>query len=202
MPAAVRPNPMAAPVSGVVECYEGKRVTTWYARWRDHTGQHRRRLGPAWPHKGPPDPGYFRERAIGRDNHRLAPQHRLRYYQAENFAGQRRHYQRDRVCPCMLQIFLTHGTRKNDRPSKPRGARLCFQRRPFRSVPDEIDPKYQAHCLQPCSGVQQRGCPFGAYEPADKKESGKVFAVVLRFGTAAIMYNITTARRADLRRMR
>jgi integrase len=62
MPAAVRPNPMAAPVSGVVECYEGKRVTTWYARWRDHTGQHRRRLGPAWPHKGPPDPGYFRER--------------------------------------------------------------------------------------------------------------------------------------------
>jgi len=62
MPASVRPNPMSAAVSGVVECYEGKRTSTWYARWRDHTGQHRRRLGPAWKHKGPPDPGYFRER--------------------------------------------------------------------------------------------------------------------------------------------
>jgi integrase len=62
MPATVRPNPMSASVSGVVECYKGKRTTTWYARWRDRTGQHRRRLGPAWKHKGPPDPGYFRER--------------------------------------------------------------------------------------------------------------------------------------------
>jgi integrase len=62
VPGTVRPNPMSAPVSGTVECYEGKRVATWYVRWRDHTGQHRRRLGPAWMQKGPPDPGFFRER--------------------------------------------------------------------------------------------------------------------------------------------
>jgi hypothetical protein len=62
MAEVLRPNPLDVPVSGVVELYEGKRGSTWYARWRDATGQHRRRIGKAWTRKGPPDPGYFRER--------------------------------------------------------------------------------------------------------------------------------------------
>jgi integrase len=42
--------------------YEGKRAKTWCAKWRDHEGQHERRLGPAWTEKGPPPEGFFRER--------------------------------------------------------------------------------------------------------------------------------------------
>ncbi len=42
--------------------YKGKRRATWCAKWRDMTGQHEKRLGPAWTQKGPPPPGYFRER--------------------------------------------------------------------------------------------------------------------------------------------
>ena len=57
----LRFNPMDVPVSGTIELRGSKR-RVWYVRWRDHTGQHRRRLGPAWEHKGPPDPGYYRER--------------------------------------------------------------------------------------------------------------------------------------------
>lgn len=59
---SLRPNPMDVAVTGTVELYRGAKRATWYARWRDHTGQHRRRLGPAWERKGPPDPGYCRER--------------------------------------------------------------------------------------------------------------------------------------------
>jgi integrase len=58
----LRPNPLEPAVSGSIELYEGKRAKTWYVRWRDRGGQHRLRLGPAWTAKGPPDPGYFRER--------------------------------------------------------------------------------------------------------------------------------------------
>ena len=62
MPEILRPNPLDIPVSGSVELYNGKRGGTWYARWRDATGQHRRRIGPAWTRSGPPDPGYYRKR--------------------------------------------------------------------------------------------------------------------------------------------
>ncbi|MHB8693635.1 MAG: tyrosine-type recombinase/integrase, partial [Solirubrobacteraceae bacterium] len=58
----LRPNPYDVPISGAVELWEGKRAKTWYARWRDADGQHRRKLGPAWTKTGPPDPGFFRER--------------------------------------------------------------------------------------------------------------------------------------------
>jgi integrase len=34
----------------------------WYAKWRDHSGQHQKRLGPAWTGKGAPIPGTFRKR--------------------------------------------------------------------------------------------------------------------------------------------
>jgi integrase len=50
------------PISGHVYCYEGKRRSTWYAKWRDAAGQHQRRLGLAWNDKGPPPPGYLREK--------------------------------------------------------------------------------------------------------------------------------------------
>ncbi len=42
--------------------YAGKRQKTWCVKWRDQEGQHEKRLGPAWTDKGPPPPGYFRER--------------------------------------------------------------------------------------------------------------------------------------------
>jgi integrase len=51
-----------APISGHVFLYEGKRRKTWYAKWRDQAGQHKKRLGYAWEAKGPPMPGYLRER--------------------------------------------------------------------------------------------------------------------------------------------
>src|SRR5947209_1498027 len=58
----LRPNPLDIPISGSVELHEGKRGGTWYARWRDGRGQHRKRIGPAWTRSGPPDPGYYRRR--------------------------------------------------------------------------------------------------------------------------------------------
>lgn len=51
-----------APISGHVFLYEGKRRSTWVAKWRDQTGQHEKRLGPAWTGKGAPIPGTFRKR--------------------------------------------------------------------------------------------------------------------------------------------
>jgi integrase len=49
-------------ISGHVWLYEGKRRKTWCAKWRDQHGQHEKRLGPAWTGKGPPAPGFLRER--------------------------------------------------------------------------------------------------------------------------------------------
>ncbi|HEV3284199.1 MAG TPA: tyrosine-type recombinase/integrase [Solirubrobacteraceae bacterium] len=51
-----------ATISGHVWLYEGKRRKTWCAKWRDQHGQHEKRLGPAWTSKGPPAPGFLRER--------------------------------------------------------------------------------------------------------------------------------------------
>ncbi|MGA2165085.1 MAG: tyrosine-type recombinase/integrase [Solirubrobacteraceae bacterium] len=51
-----------ATISGHVWLYEGKRRKTWCAKWRDKHGQHEKRLGPAWTGKGPPAPGFLRER--------------------------------------------------------------------------------------------------------------------------------------------
>jgi integrase len=51
-----------APVSGHVWLYEGKRRTSWCAKWRDQSGQHEKRLGPAWSGKGPAPPGFLRQR--------------------------------------------------------------------------------------------------------------------------------------------
>lgn len=50
------------PISGHVYLREGKRRSTWYAKWRDLSGQHQKRLGPAWTAKGPPTPGLLRQR--------------------------------------------------------------------------------------------------------------------------------------------
>jgi integrase len=50
------------PISGHVYLREGKRRSTWYAKWRDLSGQHQKRLGPAWTGKGPPAPGFLRQR--------------------------------------------------------------------------------------------------------------------------------------------
>jgi integrase len=54
-------DPLAS-VSGHVWLYEGKRRSTWCAKWRDHQGQHEKRLGPAWTGKGSLPPGFLRER--------------------------------------------------------------------------------------------------------------------------------------------
>ncbi|MFZ2114010.1 MAG: tyrosine-type recombinase/integrase [Solirubrobacteraceae bacterium] len=51
-----------ASVSGHLWLYEGKRRSTWCAKWRDHQGQHEKRLGPASTGKGSPPPGFLRER--------------------------------------------------------------------------------------------------------------------------------------------
>lgn len=53
---------LSAAVSGHAFLYEGRRRRTWCVKWRDHEGQHERRLGPAWLEKGAPPEGYFRER--------------------------------------------------------------------------------------------------------------------------------------------
>ena len=41
---------------------EGKRGGVWYAKWRDSSGQHEKRLGKDWRGKGRPSPGYLREK--------------------------------------------------------------------------------------------------------------------------------------------
>ncbi|MGO9321230.1 MAG: tyrosine-type recombinase/integrase [Solirubrobacteraceae bacterium] len=52
-----------ASVSGHAKLRSGKRRTTWYAKWRDARGeQFERKLGPAWTQKGPPPPGFLREK--------------------------------------------------------------------------------------------------------------------------------------------
>jgi integrase len=51
-----------APISGHLDLYEGKLKSTWYAKWRDQAGQHRKRLGPAWTGKGPAPPGFLRRK--------------------------------------------------------------------------------------------------------------------------------------------
>jgi integrase len=53
---------MAASISGHVWLYQGKRRQTWCAKWRDHTGQHEKRLGRAWTGKGRPPQGFLRRR--------------------------------------------------------------------------------------------------------------------------------------------
>jgi integrase len=49
-------------VSGYVWLREGKRRRTWYAKWRDASGRHQRKLGAAWEGRGAPPPGALRER--------------------------------------------------------------------------------------------------------------------------------------------
>ena len=52
-----------ASVSGHVKLRAGKRRRTWYAKWRDARGeQFERKLGAAWSEKGPPPPGFLREK--------------------------------------------------------------------------------------------------------------------------------------------
>lgn len=58
-PATLDPQ---ASISGHVWLYEGRRRKTWCAKWRDQRGQHEKRLGPAWSGKGPPPPGFLRQR--------------------------------------------------------------------------------------------------------------------------------------------
>jgi len=53
---------LAAPISGHVWLYRGKRRQTWCARWRDQTGQHEKRLGQAWAGRGRPPQGFLRRR--------------------------------------------------------------------------------------------------------------------------------------------
>jgi integrase len=53
---------LAAPVSGHLWLYQGKRRQTWCARWRDQRGQHQKRLGHAWRGRGRPPPGFLRKR--------------------------------------------------------------------------------------------------------------------------------------------
>ncbi len=48
-------------VSGHVKLRQGKRRSTWYAKWRDAQGvQRERKLGLVWEGKGAPPPGYLR----------------------------------------------------------------------------------------------------------------------------------------------
>jgi hypothetical protein len=50
-------------VSGHLKPRYGKRRNTWYAKWRDANGQQSEdRLGLMWEEKGPPPPGYLREK--------------------------------------------------------------------------------------------------------------------------------------------
>jgi hypothetical protein len=53
---------LAAPISGHVWLYQGKRRETWCAKWRDHAGQHEKRLGQAWTGRGRPPQGFLRRR--------------------------------------------------------------------------------------------------------------------------------------------
>ena len=48
------------PVSGHVYRVERRRGPVWYAKYRLPDGrQVKKQLGPEWPGKGPPPPGYF-----------------------------------------------------------------------------------------------------------------------------------------------
>jgi Phage integrase, N-terminal SAM-like domain len=49
-------------VSGHIRLRTGKRGGVWYAKWRDATGQHERRLGKDWSASGQPAPGFLREK--------------------------------------------------------------------------------------------------------------------------------------------
>jgi integrase len=49
-------------VGGNVYLRKGRRQETWYLRWRDGNGEHRKVLGPNWMGKGRPSLGYFRRR--------------------------------------------------------------------------------------------------------------------------------------------
>ena len=53
---------LSASVSGHVYERDGQRGGVWYMKWRDHEGQHKRRIGSAWTETGPPPAGWFRER--------------------------------------------------------------------------------------------------------------------------------------------
>jgi integrase len=50
------------PISGHVRLRTGKRGGVWYAKWRDATGQHEKRLGRHWSASGRPAPGFLREK--------------------------------------------------------------------------------------------------------------------------------------------
>ncbi len=52
----------AEPISGHVYCRTGKRGGVWYAKWRDASGQHQKRLGKDWTASGRPPVGYLREK--------------------------------------------------------------------------------------------------------------------------------------------
>jgi integrase len=57
-------DPLASrSISGHVRLRRGKHRSTWYAKWRDAHGHHHQdRLGLNWEAKGPPPPGYLREK--------------------------------------------------------------------------------------------------------------------------------------------
>jgi integrase len=56
-------NPLlATPVSGHVFRRDGKLRPVWVGKWRDGFGQHKKVLGRDWSEKGPPPPGYLREK--------------------------------------------------------------------------------------------------------------------------------------------
>jgi integrase len=54
--------PALVPVSGHIRLRTGKRGGVWYAKWRDATGQHEKRLGKDWSTSGLPAPGFLREK--------------------------------------------------------------------------------------------------------------------------------------------
>jgi integrase len=49
-------------ISGHTRLRTGKRGGVWYAKWRDASGQHEKRLGKDWKEAGPPAPGFLREK--------------------------------------------------------------------------------------------------------------------------------------------
>lgn len=49
-------------VSGHTHLRAGKRGGVWYAKWRDATGQHEKRLGKDWSGTRQPSPGFLREK--------------------------------------------------------------------------------------------------------------------------------------------
>jgi len=54
--------PSPIPISGHVRLRAGKRGGVWYAKWRDASGQHEKRLGKDWHATGRPAPGFLREK--------------------------------------------------------------------------------------------------------------------------------------------